>query len=171
VNEPVMLKDHTLHLRRLVIKPGSSVPWHSHTNRPAIVYIIVGTIAEYRSTCKTPIVYKAGESVAEVKGTSHWWKNTAARQRSFCCLPTCSTTRTELLGVPDADFFKCLIDDLSLHRVWLCSFALNSFLNQYLPLLQQLKRPKLPVSMHMLALAPTPIAPLQGSAIRHFFQI
>jgi len=76
LNEPVTLKDHALRLRRLVIKPGGIVPWHSHTDRPAIIYIITGTIVEYRSTCKTPIVHRAGESTAEVKGTSHWWKNT-----------------------------------------------------------------------------------------------
>ncbi len=76
VNEPVMLKEHALRLRRLVIQPGGIVPWHSHTDRPAIIYIISGTITEYRSTCAVPIVHRAGESTAEVKGTSHWWKNT-----------------------------------------------------------------------------------------------
>jgi quercetin dioxygenase-like cupin family protein len=79
LNEPVMLKDHALRLRRLVIKPGGIVPWHSHTDRPAIIYIIAGTITEYRSTCAMPIVHKAGESTAEVKGTSHWWKNTGKK--------------------------------------------------------------------------------------------
>lgn len=79
VNEPVMLKEHALRLRRLVIKPGGIVPWHSHTDRPAIIYIISGTITEYRSTCTVPIVHRAGESTAEVKGTSHWWKNTGKR--------------------------------------------------------------------------------------------
>ena len=75
-SEPVMLKDHALRLRRLVVKPGGIVPWHSHTDRPAIIYIISGKITEYRSTCAEPIVHRAGESTAEVKGTSHWWKNT-----------------------------------------------------------------------------------------------
>ena len=79
VNEPVMLKEHALRLRRLVIQPGGIVPWHSHTDRPAIIYIISGTITEYRSTCAVPIVHRAGESTAEVKGTSHWWKNTGRR--------------------------------------------------------------------------------------------
>jgi quercetin dioxygenase-like cupin family protein len=79
VNEPVMLKDHALRLRRLVVKPGGIVPWHTHTDRPAIIYIISGTITEYRSTCRTPIVHKAGQSTAEVKGTSHWWKNTSKK--------------------------------------------------------------------------------------------
>ena len=79
VNEPVMLKEHALRLRRLVVKPGGIVPWHSHTDRPAIIYIISGKITEYRSTCKVPIVHRAGESTAEVKGTSHWWKNTGRK--------------------------------------------------------------------------------------------
>jgi quercetin dioxygenase-like cupin family protein len=79
VNEPVMLKEHALRLRRLVIQPGGIVPWHSHTDRPAIIYIISGTITEYRSTCAVPIVHRAGESTAEVKGTSHWWKNTGRK--------------------------------------------------------------------------------------------
>ena len=79
VNEPVMLKDHALRLRRLVVQPGGIVPWHTHTDRPAIIYIISGKIVEYRSTCKSPIVHKAGESTAEVKGTSHWWKNTGKK--------------------------------------------------------------------------------------------
>ena len=74
-DEPVMLKEHALRLRRLVILPGGIVPWHSHTDRPAIIYIIKGTVTEYRSTCAVPIVHRAGESTGEVKGTSHWWKN------------------------------------------------------------------------------------------------
>ena len=76
-NEPVMLKEHALRMRRLVIQPGGIVPWHSHTDRPAIIYIVSGTITEYRSTCAVPIVHRAGESTAEVKGTSHWWRNTS----------------------------------------------------------------------------------------------
>jgi quercetin dioxygenase-like cupin family protein len=77
--EPVALKEHALRLRRLVIQPGGIVPWHSHTDRPAIIYIISGSITEYRSTCAAPIVHKAGDVAAEVKNTSHWWKNTGKR--------------------------------------------------------------------------------------------
>jgi quercetin dioxygenase-like cupin family protein len=78
-NEPVMLKEHALRLRRLVIQPGGIVPWHSHTDRPAIIYIVTGAITEYRSTCTAPIMHRAGESTAEVKGTSHWWRNTGRK--------------------------------------------------------------------------------------------
>jgi quercetin dioxygenase-like cupin family protein len=71
------LKEHKLRLRRLVVQPGGVVPWHSHGDRPAIIYIVSGTIVEYRSTCAVPIVHKAGEVAEEIHTISHWWKNTS----------------------------------------------------------------------------------------------
>lgn len=72
--EKVALKDHQFRLRRLVIQPGGEVAWHSHAERPAIIYIVSGTIVEYASTCAVPITHRAGESTPESQ-TSHWWKN------------------------------------------------------------------------------------------------
>jgi quercetin dioxygenase-like cupin family protein len=65
-----------LRMRRLEVEPGGVVPWHSHSERPAIIYIIKGTIEEYASNCAVPIVHKAGDVTAETKDISHWWKNT-----------------------------------------------------------------------------------------------
>ena len=62
-------------LRHLEVKPGGVVPWHSHGDRPAIIYIISGAITEYASTCAVPIEHKAGDVATETKATSHWWKN------------------------------------------------------------------------------------------------
>jgi quercetin dioxygenase-like cupin family protein len=73
--ESVGLKVHSLRLRRLVVEPGGSVAWHSHADRPAIIYIVSGTITEYSSNCAVPIVHKAGQSTAESGGLMHWWKN------------------------------------------------------------------------------------------------
>jgi quercetin dioxygenase-like cupin family protein len=73
--EPVALKDHLQRLRKLVIEPGGVVPWHSHADRPALIYIIEGEIVEYASNCSVPIVHKAGDVTAELQGTAHWWKN------------------------------------------------------------------------------------------------
>ena len=75
-NEPIGAKGYAQRVRRLVIQPGGVVPWHSHDDRPALIYIIEGTIEEYASNCSVPIVHKAGEVKAETFGTSHWWKNT-----------------------------------------------------------------------------------------------
>jgi quercetin dioxygenase-like cupin family protein len=73
--EPVKLGDHLQRIRKLVVQPGGVVPWHSHTDRPALIYIIEGEIVEYASNCAVPIVHKAGDVRAETQGTSHWWKN------------------------------------------------------------------------------------------------
>jgi len=74
--EPAKLQDRQLRLRKLVIQPGGVVPWHSHGDRPAIIYIIEGEIVEYASNCAVPIVHKAGDVAREIHTTSHWWKNT-----------------------------------------------------------------------------------------------
>jgi len=74
--EKVNLSDHQLRTRKLVIQPGGVVPWHSHEDRPALIYIVSGTIEEYASNCSVPIVHKAGDISVEKSGVQHWWKNT-----------------------------------------------------------------------------------------------
>jgi quercetin dioxygenase-like cupin family protein len=73
--EKVQLTDHQFRMRRLEIQPGGVVPWHSHADRPALIYVVSGEITEYASTCAIPLVHKAGE-VSVDAGRSHWWKNT-----------------------------------------------------------------------------------------------
>lgn len=63
-------------MRRMVIQPGGVVPLHSHAERPANIYMIEGTLTEYRNTCAVPIEHTAGEVVSEFGQLSHWWKNT-----------------------------------------------------------------------------------------------
>ena len=75
--EPAGIAGRVLRLRKLVVQPGGVVPWHSHGDRPAIIYIIDGTITEYASNCAVPIVHKAGDVARETSETSHWWKNTS----------------------------------------------------------------------------------------------
>jgi quercetin dioxygenase-like cupin family protein len=76
--EKVALAGHQLRLRKLEIEPGGIVPWHSHGDRPAIIYIITGEIYEYASDCSVPILHKAGEVSREAGGTAHWWQNTGS---------------------------------------------------------------------------------------------
>jgi quercetin dioxygenase-like cupin family protein len=73
--EMVAVKDHELRFRKLTIQPGGIVPWHSHDDRPALIFVQEGEIVEYASNCSQPILHKAGEIRREVQGTSHWWKN------------------------------------------------------------------------------------------------
>jgi quercetin dioxygenase-like cupin family protein len=74
-NESIAAKDRQLRFRKLTIAPGGVVPWHSHDDRPALIYVAEGEIVEYASNCAVPIVHKQGEIRAETKGTSHWWQN------------------------------------------------------------------------------------------------
>jgi len=74
--EAVKLNDRMFRLRRLDVQPGGIVPMHSHGDRPALIYIVSGTITEYSSNCTVPIVHKAGEAAMESVGLTHWWKNT-----------------------------------------------------------------------------------------------
>ena len=62
-------------LRQLVVQPGGVVPWHSHEKRPANIYIISGSITEYRSTCAVPIEHGEGDVASEFGPLAHWWKN------------------------------------------------------------------------------------------------
>ncbi len=74
-SEKTALKNHLFRMRQLEIKPGGVVPWHSHGERPALIYIVKGEIQEYSSNCKVPIVHKAGDVSIEKAGVAHWWKN------------------------------------------------------------------------------------------------
>jgi quercetin dioxygenase-like cupin family protein len=73
--EPARIDGRQFRLRQLEIQPGGIVPWHSHDDRPAMIYIVSGEVVEYASSCTVPIVHRAGDIAPEKSGTSHWWKN------------------------------------------------------------------------------------------------
>ncbi|MBB3063951.1 cupin domain-containing protein [Limibacillus halophilus] len=73
--QAVKLEDTQFRMRRLVVEPGGVVPWHSHGERPALIYIVSGAITEYSSNCAVPIEHKAGDAAKESVGLAHWWKN------------------------------------------------------------------------------------------------
>ena len=77
--EKIALKGHLMRVRKLEIQPGGIVPWHSHGDRPALIYVVSGAIYEYASTCAVPILHKTGDITPERSPTSHWWKNTGAK--------------------------------------------------------------------------------------------
>ena len=76
--EPLALPGRLFRLRQLEMKPGGIVPWHSHNERPAMIYVVSGEVVEYASNCAAPITHKAGDVAPEKNGTSHWWKNTGS---------------------------------------------------------------------------------------------
>ena len=64
-----------LRTRRLVVQPGGIVPLHSHADRPALIVTVSGQVTENRSSCRVPIVHRAGDISREAGGISHWWIN------------------------------------------------------------------------------------------------
>jgi quercetin dioxygenase-like cupin family protein len=74
--EPVAVTGRLFRIRQLDVQPGGIVPWHSHDDRPAMIYIVSGEIVEYASNCAAPIVHRAGDVAPERNGISHWWQNT-----------------------------------------------------------------------------------------------
>jgi quercetin dioxygenase-like cupin family protein len=73
--EKVAVAGHMMRVRRLEVQPGGIVPWHSHAERPALIYVVSGEIVEHASNCAVPIVHKSGEVARETHATSHWWQN------------------------------------------------------------------------------------------------
>ena len=73
--EGPMLADRQMRVRKLVIQPDGIVPWHSHGDRPALIYVVEGEIHEYASNCAAPITHVAGDVAVENHNVSHWWKN------------------------------------------------------------------------------------------------
>lgn len=76
--ESVNVPGRLFRARELRVMPGGIVPWHSHADRPAMIYVVSGEIIEYASTCAVPIVHRAGEVTPERAPTSHWWQNTGS---------------------------------------------------------------------------------------------
>lgn len=55
---PFNIEGRVLRTRTLKIEPGTVVPWHSHDDRPAIMYVVKGELTEYASNCAVPVTYK-----------------------------------------------------------------------------------------------------------------
>lgn len=77
--EKIAVAGHHFRMRRLDIKPGGEVAWHSHGERPALIFVVSGAITEYSSHCAVPIVHSTGDLSVEQGGLSHWWKNTTKK--------------------------------------------------------------------------------------------
>ena len=73
-----------LRTRRLELQPGGTVPTHSHADRPAIVYVMKGTVIEHNSFCAVPITHHAGDVSEEFgPGFVHWWENKGTEVVTF----------------------------------------------------------------------------------------
>jgi len=75
LDEHYDIAGRALRMRRLTVAPGGVLALHEHSDRPGAAFIVSGAMTEYRDTCAAPIVYTAGETVAENGPLAHWWRN------------------------------------------------------------------------------------------------
>jgi quercetin dioxygenase-like cupin family protein len=63
-----------LRMRMVTIEPGGVIgPIHNHIDRPGVVYILQGTITDYRNGLAKE--YGPGVGWPEDKNTTHWLEN------------------------------------------------------------------------------------------------
>ena len=75
LGKEINVEGRQLRTRRLVVQPGGIVPMHSHTDRPALIVTVSGSITEHRSDCAQPVEHHAGDISREADGISHYWIN------------------------------------------------------------------------------------------------
>ena len=68
------LKGRPLRMRRITLEPGGVIGLHSHKDRPAVSYLLQGTVV-YHPEGKPAVVLHPGEGFAEGKATTHWAEN------------------------------------------------------------------------------------------------
>jgi quercetin dioxygenase-like cupin family protein len=51
-----------LRMREVTIAPGGFLPMHSHADRPAVAYVLQGTMTEYLDGQDEPVVVEAGQA-------------------------------------------------------------------------------------------------------------
>ena len=72
------MKGFEYRARRIVVNPGAATNDHSHADRPGIVYVVEGTLDEYRKGEKR--VVSAGDTWLESAETVHWFENTSDKK-------------------------------------------------------------------------------------------
>ena len=64
-----------IRMRQITIEPGGVAGFHSHKDRPALTYVMKGTLTEHRKGGPDR-TYKAGEVITEGTDVDHWAENT-----------------------------------------------------------------------------------------------
>ena len=75
LDKEINVEGRQLRTRRLVVQPGGIVPIHSHTDRPALIVVVSGSITEHRSDRAEPVEHRVGDISREADGISHYWIN------------------------------------------------------------------------------------------------
>lgn len=67
------LNGRELRMRRITLAPGGVIAAHPHDNRPAILYVVAGTVLEFSGDRDVATEHTAPAIV--IPRTAHWWRN------------------------------------------------------------------------------------------------
>jgi quercetin dioxygenase-like cupin family protein len=73
------LSQRQMRMRQITLEPGGVVGFHSHKDRPALSYIIKGSLTEHRKGSPDR-TYKVGEAIAEGTDVDHWAENASSSE-------------------------------------------------------------------------------------------
>lgn len=63
-----------MRMRQIVFEPGGVGAFHSHAQRPALTYVLKGTLLEHRKGAPDR-TYKPGDVITESTDVDHWAEN------------------------------------------------------------------------------------------------
>lgn len=63
-----------MRMRQINLEPGGVVGFHSHAQRPALTYVLKGTVLEHRKGAPDR-TYQPGEVITESTDVDHWVEN------------------------------------------------------------------------------------------------
>lgn len=63
-----------MRIRQVTFEPGGVVAFHSHAQRPALTYVLKGTLLEHRKGAPDRS-YKPGDVITESTDVDHWAEN------------------------------------------------------------------------------------------------
>ena len=94
--EKAKIKGRELRFRKMVIQPGGVVPWHSHDDRPALIYVAEGEILEFASNCAARSITRPATS-APRSTAPRIGGRISATTRWSCSSATCVPIRTTII--------------------------------------------------------------------------
>jgi quercetin dioxygenase-like cupin family protein len=73
------LSQRQMRMRQITIEPGGVAGFHSHKDRPALSYVMKGSLTEHRKGSPDR-TYKPGEAITEGTDVDHWAENASSSE-------------------------------------------------------------------------------------------
>jgi hypothetical protein len=98
-NETIGAKERQLRFRKLTIEPGGIVPWHSHDDRPALIFVQEGEIFEYAATAPCRSCTRPENSALRPRARRTGGRTREPRPSSSTSATSCTTRTTSTCDV------------------------------------------------------------------------